>query len=121
MSKKLFLVVIMGALMAACSKDTNSYTDNVDCSKVNADQNTYTKSVKSIIDGSCAYSGCHDSVTAAEGINLSTYAKAKREFVSGDALCTIYHDCQPMPQGSDKLEQTVIDQLTCWVKNGAPE
>ncbi len=121
MSKKLFLVVIMGALMAACSKDTNSYTDNVDCSKVNADQNTYTKSVKSIIDGSCAYSGCHDSVTAAEGINLSTYAKAKNEFVSGDALCTIYHDCKPMPQGSDKLEQAIIDQLTCWVKNGAPE
>ena len=26
---------------------------------------------------------------------------------------------KPMPQGSDKLEQDVIDQLTCWVKNGA--
>ena len=65
------------------------------------------------------YSGCHDSKTAAEGIDLIIYSKSKRWIVNGDALCTIYHDCPPMPQGSDKLEQDVIDQLTCWVKNGA--
>lgn len=120
MTKRFFALLTMGLLMAACNKDNNSsYTDNVDCSGISTDQNTYTKAVKSIVDGSCAYSGCHDSKTAAEGIDLSTYSKVKDEFVNGDALCTIYHDCKPMPQGSDKLDQDVIDQLTCWVKNGA--
>ena len=121
MTKNWVIVLMLGMVAAACSKDNTSYTDNVDCSGISADQNTYNKSVKAIVDGSCAFSGCHDSKTAAEGIDLSTYAKVKEEFVNGDALCTIYHDCKPMPQGSDQLEQEVIDQLTCWVKNGAPQ
>ncbi|MBK7789461.1 MAG: hypothetical protein IPJ54_12975 [Saprospiraceae bacterium] len=121
MLKNIVALFSIGLLIASCGKDTSSYTDKVDCSGIDADQNTYNKTIKTIVDGSCAYSGCHDSKTAAEGIDLSTYAKTKSEFVSGNALCTVYQDCKPMPQGTDQLDQETLDQLTCWVKNGAPQ
>lgn len=121
MNKIIILALTIAAFMASCGKESNSYTDKVDCSNINAAQNTYTNSVKAILDGSCAFSGCHNSQSAAEGVVLDNYASAKKEFVNGNSLCTIYHDCKPMPQGGGKLAQGIIDQLTCWVKNGAPE
>ncbi|MBK8699728.1 MAG: hypothetical protein IPN29_09325 [Saprospiraceae bacterium] len=119
MLNKFFIFCLLGIVLLACGDKEQGYTDIVDCTDIDADQNTYDNRVKVILDGSCAFAGCHDAGTASNGIILDSYTGAKKEFVSGNALCAIYHDCTPMPQGSDKLSVEIIEELTCWVKNGA--
>ncbi len=76
---------------ASCKKDAaaNDYLDKADCSGITASNNTYTTSIKAILDNSCALSGCHDAATKQSGINLSTYATAKDAFENKDCLCSI--------------------------------
>jgi hypothetical protein len=71
-NKSLLLLVFSPIFfLVACSKDTNS---NIDCTGVTP---TYTTGVKSILDGSCATSGCHDAITHQSGYDFSTYESAK--------------------------------------------
>ena len=105
----------------SCTKDTlggNSYTDKVDCS---GNAPSYTSNVKNLLNASCAQSGCHNTASHESGVILDTYAGAKSSFLNGKALCTIYYDCTPMPQGAGQLSSSNLDLLTCWVKNGCPE
>lgn len=127
MKKKLQLLTICSVALFAifsCGGDdeSNKYTDAANCTGISGELNNYTTTVKTILDANCAFSGCHDAVTASEGINLSTYANAKKVFVDGKALCSINHDgCEPMPQGFDKLDAATLNLLACWVKQGAPQ
>lgn len=106
----------------ACVKDSSNstYLDNADCSGVDAANNTYTKSVKEILDAHCATSGCHDAFAQEKGVDLSSYAGAKNGFENQDCLCSIHHGagCEPMPQGASKLDDATIQKLDCWAKNG---
>ncbi len=117
----LFLLISITITYSCGSEDTNKYTSNVNCSSVPA-ENTYGKTVKPILDASCAFAGCHDTQTKAEGIILDTYEGAKASFVSGKGLCSINHDgCNDMPQGSPKLPAATLNILACWVKNNTPQ
>lgn len=113
---------LLTAVAVSCNKDskydTAYYTDKATCT---TDSITYNGTVKSILNGSCAYSGCHSSQSKASGVILDTYSTAKSEFSTSNALCTINHDCTPMPQGGSKLADAVIQKLTCWAKNGYKE
>ncbi len=106
----------------SCSKDKDSgvdYAANADCTGVDDAANSYTAAIKPILDGSCAIAGCHDAVTAAEGIDLSSYAASKNAFEKKQVLCSIHHGsgCTPMPQGADQLSAATIKLIDCWVKN----
>lgn len=106
---------------SGCKKnDDNPDYLNVDCTGIDANQNTYNLSIKAILDVTCALSGCHDAATQSMGVNLSTYAGAKTAFESNKALCAINHGsgCQPMPKNGAKLPVGVINILSCWAKNG---
>jgi hypothetical protein len=124
--QKIFVMFgALGLLMAvavSCNKDSKYdaayYSDKATCT---TDTISYNGTVKAILNGSCAYSGCHSTKSKAEGVILDTYSSAKSEFSSGEALCTIYQDCTPMPQGAGKLSDDVIQKLTCWAKNGYKE
>lgn len=105
----------------ACKKDTinaSNYTASATCSGIAP---VYATDVKPLLDSQCATSGCHNSSSRASGIRLDDYANAKSQFMNGNALCTVYHDCKPMPQGSAKLSDANIQLLTCWVKDSAPQ
>jgi hypothetical protein len=124
MKKIILLTVLCFAYIAilGCSKNqADDYTSNVDCTNVVAATNTYDGSIKTIVDASCAYTGCHSASSAESGVDLSTYAKVKDEFTNGNSLCTIYHDCEAMPKGTAKLSDAIITQITCWVKEGCPQ
>ncbi len=118
----LALAILAVSIYACKSTDTNTYTANADCSKVPA-VNTYNTTIKPLMAASCAYSGCHDTKTAANGVILDTYAGAKKTFSTGKGLCTINHDgcAKNMPEGSDKLSADLLNLLACWVKNSTPE
>jgi hypothetical protein len=117
----LLSVIALVTIISCGSDSTNKYTDSVNCTAVPA-ENTYTKSIKTILDASCANAGCHDAVTKAEGIVLDTYAGAKSTFGSGKGLCSINHDgCKAMPQGGGKFSADVLNIFACWVKNNMPQ
>lgn len=113
-------IVLLVVIISSCGKQTD-YAAEADCSAVVTTTNTYTANIKAIIDGSCAYVGCHSAKEKAGVINLSDYATARASFVDGTSLCSIYHDCEKMPKDGSKLPSDIINELACWVKNGAKQ
>lgn len=116
------LLLLIAALgWAGCDdKKTVNWLDQANCTGIDAAANTYDLSVKTVLNATCALSGCHDAATASNGVNLSTYLGAKAAFEDGNALCAINHgdDCFQMPKGGSKLPQATINILACWAKNG---
>lgn len=110
--------------VASCSKEkeNSKYFDQVSCTEADDTLNVYSGKIKTILDLNCAKSGCHDAASHEEGIDFSTYAAAVTGF-KDNALCTIYQDggCKPMPEGSPKLSDATIHDLTCWAKNNYPQ
>jgi hypothetical protein len=105
-------------LLSGCSKDEDP-VDMIDCTGVTP---TYTSDIKSILDASCAKSGCHDSITQADGKNFSTYATASAISLTNEFLGAVQHrqGFMPMPKDGPKLSDDKIQLLTCWVQNGSP-
>jgi len=127
--QKISLLSLVIALLVvsapACEKGStgNSYLDQADCTGINTSENTYTKSIKAILDTECASSGCHDAITHEKDIDLSTYGKAKTAFQNEACLCSIHHgvECTSMPDGGGKLRNAIIKKIDCWAKNGYAE
>lgn len=119
----LALVVTMIALgMNSCKKANEYYTKNVLCDEPDDTLNTYSKKIGTLLDVSCATSGCHDASSKKEGVDLSSYSASKSAFNAKDALCTIYggSSCKKMPP-SGTMSADDIHDITCWVKNNYPQ
>lgn len=65
---------------------------------------------------------CHNSFTAPNGADLSTYAGVKAEVDNGRLLGSITHSqgFSPMPQGSPKMSDCDIKRVKAWIDAGAP-
>lgn len=119
-----FMLLSFGTLFVfvSCGKDSNKpdYAADADCGSIVTADNTYTNSIKAILDASCATAGCHNQFSASEGIDFSDYAKSKTAFQNKEVLCSIHHGsgCTPMPENADQLSASVINKIDCWVKNG---
>ncbi|MCF8243735.1 MAG: hypothetical protein K9J37_02540 [Saprospiraceae bacterium] len=120
----LFSLALIFAV-ASCKKDSNNpdYAANADCTAIVTADNTYTNSIKAILNTGCASAGCHDAISVSSGVDLSNYANSKNVFQNNNALCAIHHGsgCKPMPNGSPKLSDATINKLDCWAKNGYAE
>ncbi len=120
----LFSLSLLLTLTTACGDDEGSsvdYTADADCTVIVAADNTYNNDIKTILnDYGCSSAGCHDATTAAEGVDLSDYAKTKNAFENKEVLCSIHHGsgCDPMPKGGSKMSNSDINKIDCWVKNG---
>lgn len=116
------LVLVSILIFLNCTKENGStdYLANADCSTIDETNNTYTKTIKSILDSQCATSGCHDAFSQSENIDLSTYGTAKTAFQNAQCLCSIHHGagCKAMPDGGSKLSDATIQKIDCWAKNG---
>jgi hypothetical protein len=106
---------------AACNKNKDiNYAEAATCTSTP----TYTADIAQILNASCATQGCHNAASKKDGIDLSSYAEAKNEFLkSNTALASVHHasGVKAMPQGQSKLSDASINKLDCWVKNGCPE
>lgn len=118
---KLFALVIIIMTVYACKKNTSTnFADDATCTSTP----TYSADVAPILNANCATQGCHNASSKREGIDLSTYALAKNEFMkSNTALASVHHasGVKAMPDGQAKLSDATINKLDCWVKNGCPE
>lgn len=115
--KFVFPAAFLCLSLSYCKKDT---VDTYDCTGVTA---TYTGQIKSILDASCAYAGCHGGSNPAEGIDLSNYTDAKSAAQKSSFLGSIQHKSgyEAMPQGGAQLDDSVIKAISCWVQNNMPE
>lgn len=114
----IFSILIL--IIFSCSKtDTTDYAGIAVCSSVP----TYTNNVATILNTSCALSGCHNN-SAKAGINLSNYEQASSQFKTNSKnLISIHHGSgvEAMPRNSAKLSDASINTLDCWVKNSCPQ
>lgn len=105
--------------IGSCSKDTNS-TTTLDCSTTKP---TYKNDISSILNSSCAQSGCHSAASKNSGFDLSSYIGSKNATNSSSFLRSIKHESgvSRMPEGASKLPDATIAKIECWIINGTPE
>ena len=117
MKLKLLFALLLIGMISACDDDDD---DNA----CNTTDVTYTNTIATIFDGTCAVSGCH--VVGNEAVaffSLEGYANASLAASFGRMVGAVSHDegFTPMPKDQDQLDQCSIDQITAWVAAGAPE
>jgi hypothetical protein len=112
------ILLFLTALMwVSCAKDDTS------SSTCTGTTPTYTADIAPVFNASCAYAGCHAGSFPSEGLDLSTYAKAKSASLNGKVLASVKHQSgvTAMPIGAPKLSDVLISKIDCWIQNGAPE
>lgn len=109
-----FLFLILS--FTSCTTESVAY----DCTSIAP---TYTDNIKSIMDVNCAYSGCHDASTKADGINLSTYATVAAESARARFMGCMEHDgsYNRMPEGAAQLNTSDLQKIYCWIQSGTPQ
>lgn len=78
---------------------------------------TYTANVKSIIDQSCATSGCHNATSNTQNLTLETYTQVKNAFQNRNALGRMESTTNPMPP-TGNLPNTSIQMIKNWRDQG---
>ena len=124
--KKLFwlLFIPVGLCFhSSCTKDKTPPPADVTCDGIDPAANTYNLRIKTILDAECATVGCHDNFVASFSIRLNNYANSQEAFETKNSLCSIKQTggCLPMPQGRDKLADSLITYIQCWANNGYQE
>ena len=96
--------------------------------KCSPDTVYFVKDVLPILQANCAYSGCHNTESKADGIDLSSYdaVMASGDVEAGDAsdsdLYTVLIESdvnERMPLGRDKLPEASINAVRIWINQGA--
>lgn len=117
--KKILITSILSIIcvFAACKKDE---IETYDCTGLTP---TYTVDVKPLLDANCATSGCHDASSTANGLDYSTYETTKSGASSDAFMGSMQHlsGYDDMPRNGDKLSDTQLQTISCWIENGMME
>jgi mono/diheme cytochrome c family protein len=116
--KKISISFLLIAMSVAACKTTKvdppepaAKAAAVDCSK----QYTYAFDIKPILEQYCTR--CHGE---AGGFDFTNFEDVKSAGQKGELVGTISyaHGFPHMPANSPKLDQVLIDKITCWVNQG---
>lgn len=102
-------------LFAACASDKlpEPQTDGCDPAL------TYDGAIKTIVDNSCAFTGCH--VAGGDGPgNFSDYAGMLGS-LENDAIKTRVVDQRDMPIAPGEISTEDFESIRCWLLAGFPE
>ncbi len=126
-----FLLLVFFAQFFACTHEPTSPNGNTNPSTIssncNPDSVYFVNDVMPIIASNCAMSGCHDAVTRADGVDLTSYAKIMQYVRAGSAsrselyeviVETDPDDRMPPPPRSP-LTATQIAKIQKWINQGA--
>ncbi len=116
MKPGIWVVVCCSVLwMSSCDKDDNEMDPalELDCDVITP---TYSDNIKQIVDTNCAISGCHDGSNANPDFTNYDGLFARRSQVRS----RVVSGTMP-PAGRPDLDDSEIDEISCWVENGAPE
>lgn len=110
--KKIFSLLLIALFFSNCTSDS---TD--DLTTPTPILITYTANVKSIIDQSCATSGCHNAAGNSSNLTLETFTQVKNAFLNRNALVRMESTNNPMP-ASGNLPNTSIQIIKDWRDQG---
>ena len=86
----------------------------------------FVNEIQPIINSSCAMSGCHDAITRAEGVELTSYAKIMRYVspfnTSGSKLYTVSiktNSGRMPPVPMPALTSLQLSKMSKWINQGA--
>lgn len=135
------LTVLLLLLVVACGGDSSTGPDpdpDPDPDP-NPDRNvSFSQDIAPIFNGNCAVSGCHDSGTAQNGVNLSSHSSALASVgaqygteviepgdpANSPIVDKISNDNpqfgERMPLNRGALNQAAIDSIVAWIEDGAP-
>ena len=115
------LVVALKMVLISCAKDKTPVITEIVLDSVCPDTVFYETEIKTLMDQNCSTSGCHDPVTHAQGLDLSTYANVATNAQA--ILASMKPDAQPlpMPLGQNLLPDSVVQRFDCWIKQGKLE
>lgn len=131
--KKLFFPILLFAVLSLLATACENYklpetTIPDACEVLNA---TYRNQIKSIVDNSCAYSGCHDGAGGIGTGDFTTYdGIAEHPDHLRERVITFKDDPSlGMPPNHSIYPQSKKDNLTdeelelmqCWIESGLPE
>jgi len=108
--------ILCGVLFMSCGDDD---PDMCDTSNI-----TYSNSIASIFNASCATAGCHvDGNESRAFFSLEGYENASAAAGFGRIVGAISHEdgFSPMPRRAEMLDQCTIDKVASWIGAGAPE
>lgn len=106
------MIIGITTMAATCKKAASTCTTTP----------TYTSAVKTIIDESCG-NKCHSNQWKAGGIELTNYALVSAESKKARFMGSLRHlaGYDAMPKKADKLADSVLQVLQCWVDGGSPQ
>ncbi len=111
-TKKMLFFGISILFFTSCSSDsTDDLTDPIPTAI------TYSANVKSIIDQSCAVSGCHNAATNTAELTLETYAQVKDAVMNRGVVGRMESSSAPMPP-TGNLPTTTISIIKKWKEQG---
>ena len=110
--KKIIILLLFTIIFSNC---TSVSTD--DLTLITPISVAYRANVKSIIDQSCATSGCHNAATNTSGLTLETYAQVKNAFQNKNALGRMESTTNSMPP-TGNLPNTSIEMIKKWRDQG---
>lgn len=112
-----------GALETTCTDSTDTTGNNTFI----LERACFQRDIFPVIQSSCAFAGCHDDITAADDVILTSYNSILNEVIPNDAAeSKLYqklveddiNDRMP-PVGYNPLTQAQIDSIYAWINYGA--
>ena len=107
--KNVALSIFISSIFLSCSTTEIPIVPEV------TEKITYDKNVKSIVDNSCATSGCHSAVNPAAGLMLTNYTQVKNSAQNGNFHGRINNGT--MPPGNP-LPSATIAIINKWQTDG---
>lgn len=107
-----FVLIFLTVVFVSCKKDK---TVLAECDA----EVSFVEDVQPILLNSCATSGCHSASSAANNMVFENFEEvfANRDMI----LKTVNHEAgvTPMPIGASQLSSIEIQNIACWIEQGA--
>ena len=119
------LIALLSILITACSKPTSTSEEEIILPEKNL---SYSRHIQPLFNKKCALSGCHDDVTKASNLSLTSYENATarpgiiipRDPENSILVMRIEGRLQPrMPLNREPLTQNQINGIKQWIREGA--
>lgn len=118
--KYIYVLSIFILVLGSCTKDKSAapLIENIKKEPCSDTLSFSGKILPAILTPSCNTSGCHNSTTAAAGLDLTTYAGVAP--ISEILLKSMNHESgiSPMPKNAPKMNDSLIAIFECWINQG---